>query len=389
MNAVDPKTFVKFAGLDALYWAFIAAFAGYASAYLLACGLSAGVLSLMLACYMGCCFAGAFFWGGLCDRKKTNRKVFLFEFTAAAATAMAVWFMASKNVWIAAALYPLFGFLFAPLGSNLDSWMLRSFNRDASVYGRARSLGSVGYAVMMLVMGRLISSFGYVMMPVMAGLAALAVLVLAFFTAEMPYEERKGAAQKANTKDLLKIRPYMFLLVILFFTGLAASPFNNLKTVIISSVGGDVSVLGLDAFIGVMVQAVFIFISGSMRRYPSDLRLFVMCFCVLVTLALTYTAAAPAMVILGTVFNNVSYGVMLPTMREITEKNVTGPLKNTAHSLSDAMYGSFAGIIALTYSGTLMDAFGARSVALLGMGIMLVPVVISLTVILKNRKAKA
>jgi hypothetical protein len=36
-----------------------------------------------------------------------------------------------------------------------------------------------------------------------------------------------------------------------------------------------------------------------------------------------------------------------------------------------------------------MDAFGARSVALLGMGIMLVPVVISLTVILKNRKAKA
>lgn len=389
MNAVDPKTFVKFAGLDALYWAFIAAFAGYASAYLLACGLSAGVLSLMLACYMGCCFAGAFFWGGLCDRKKTNRKVFLFEFTAAAAAAMAVWFMASKNVWIAAALYPLFGFLFAPLGSNLDSWMLRSFNRDASVYGRARSLGSVGYAVMMLVMGRLISSFGYVMMPVMAGSAALAVLVLAFFTAEMPYEERKGAAQKANTKDLLKIRPYMFLLVILFFTGLAASPFNNLKTVIISSVGGDVSVLGLDAFIGVMVQAVFIFISGSMRRYPSDLRLFVMCFCVLVTMALTYTAVAPAMVILGTVFNNVSYGVMLPTMREITEKNVTGPLKNTAHSLSDAMYGSFAGIIALTYSGTLMDAFGARSVALLGMGIMLVPVVISLTVILKNRKAKA
>ena len=200
MNAVDPKTFVKFAGLDALYWAFIAAFAGYASAYLLACGLSAGVLSLMLACYMGCCFAGAFFWGGLCDRKKTNRKVFLFEFTAAAATAMAVWFMASKNVWIAAALYPLFGFLFAPLGSNLDSWMLRSFNRDASVYGRARSLGSVGYAVMMLVMGRLISSFGYVMMPVMAGLAALAVLVLAFFTAEMPYEERKGAAQRPTQK---------------------------------------------------------------------------------------------------------------------------------------------------------------------------------------------
>ena len=387
MNTTDLKTFSKFACLDALYWAFIAAFAGYASAYLISCGLSAGVLSVMLACYMGCCFTGAFFWGGLCDRKKTNRKVFLFEFTAAAAAAMAVWFMASRNVWVGAALYPLFGFLFAPLGSNLDSWMLRSFNRDAAVYGRARSLGSVGYAVMMLATGKLISSFGYVMMPVMSLSAAAAVLILAFFTEEMPYEERKGNAQKTNTKDLFKIRPYMFLLAILFLTGLAVSPFNNLKTVILDSVGGDVSVLGLDAFIGVMVQAVFIFISGTLRRYPSDLRLFVMCACVFVTMFLTFTASSPAMVILGTVFNNISYGVMLPTMREITEKNVTGALKNTAHSLSDAMYGSFAGIIALLYSGAMMDSFGARSVALLGMGIMLVPVIMSLIPIMKNRKA--
>ena len=83
MNIVDLKTFVKFASLEALYWAFIASFAGYASTYLLACGLSSTALSIMLACYMGCSFAGAFFWGGLCDKMRTNRKVFIFEFAAA------------------------------------------------------------------------------------------------------------------------------------------------------------------------------------------------------------------------------------------------------------------------------------------------------------------
>ncbi len=385
MYTTDLKTFLKFAVLDALYWAFVASFAGYASTYLLDCGLSGTALSIMLALYMVCSFAGAFFWGGLCDRKKTNKKVFLFEFTAAFAVSVLIFFAASKNVWIGAAMYPLFGFLLAPLGSNLDSWMLRSFQRDASVYGKARSLGSVGYAVMMLGAGRLINRFGFIAMPVMGVACSALVILLAVITSELPYEER-GKKESSNPKELLKIGPYVFLAAILFLTGLAVSPFNNLKTIILQSVGGDVSSLGMDAFIGVMMQAVLIFMTGSLRRIPSGLRLFLMCVCVLITMALTYLAVSPAMVILGTVFNNISYGLMLPTMREITEKNVTGPLKNTAHSLSDAMYGSFAGIIALLYSGMMMDRFGARSVALLGMGIMIIPVVMSLVPLIRSFK---
>ncbi len=387
MNIVDLKTFVKFAALEALYWAFIASFAGYASTYLLSCGLNSTALSIMLACYMGASFAGAFFWGGLCDKMQTNRKVFIFEFAATLIMATTIFFTAAKNVWIAAIMYPLFGFLFAPLGSNLDSWMLRSFHRDAGIYGRARSLGSAGFAVMMLIMGQLINRFGYIVMPIMFGSASVLVLIMALITQEMPYEARAVSAEKQNIGELFKIKPYMFLVAILFTTGLAVSPINNLKTVIISSVGGDVSILGLDSFIGVMVQAVFIFISGSLRRIPADLRLLLMSICELITMALIFTAIGPAMVILGTVFNNVSYGLMLPTMREITEKSVTGPLKNRAHSLSDAMYVSFAGIIALLYSGVMMDNLGARSVALLGMCIMLIPVTMSALRFFKNKKA--
>lgn len=225
-------------------------------------------------------------------------------------------------------------------------------------------------------------------MPFAFGISAALVLIMALITKEEPYEVRATATKEKNSPaELFKIKPYMFLVVILFTTGIAVSPINNLKTVIISSVGGDVSILGLDSFIGVMVQAVFIFISGNLRVIPSSLRLVMMSVCELITMILIFTAAGPAMVILGTVFNNVSYGLMLPTMREITEKSVSGSLKNTAHSLSDAMYGSFAGIIALLYSGVMMDSLGARSVALLGAGIMLIPVALSAYNYLKKRGA--
>lgn len=387
MDKVELKTFIKFAVLDGLYWGFVAAFAGYCSTYLLSQGLSSTALSLMLAVYMGMSFAGAFFWGGMCDRMRTNKKVFLLEFTATVAITLVIYFTAGKNVILAACIYPLFGFLFAPLGSNLDSWMLRSFHRDANVYGRARALGSAGYAVVMLAMGQMITAFGYAMIPAVSGILAAVVIVLALVTAEEPYEAKTAVKESSNPKELLKIRPYLFLTIILFMTGLATSPINNLKNVILQSVGGDVSSLGIDAFAGVMVQALLIFISGNLRRINADLRLFLMCSLVVVTMILIYTASAPAMIILGTVFNNMSYGLMLPTMREITEKSVSGALKNTAHSLTDAMYGSFAGIIALTYSGMVMDRFGARSVALLGAGIMVIPVVMSLFAMLKKKKA--
>ena len=111
-----------------------------------------------------------------------------------------------------------------------------------------------------------------------------------------------------------------------------------------------------------------------------------MAFAVLLTQVSVALAFTPALVILGTVFANISYGIMLPTQREIVESDVPSSLKNTAHSLSDAMFGSFSGILALTYSGVLMDAFGAKFVAVLGIGIMSIASVLALVKMLKVKK---
>ena len=66
-----------FSVLDAIYWGFFAAFFGFITTYLLKCGLSNSTLSIVLAIYMACAFIGAFFWGGQCDKRKSNKKVFI------------------------------------------------------------------------------------------------------------------------------------------------------------------------------------------------------------------------------------------------------------------------------------------------------------------------
>lgn len=369
---------ILFSILDAIFWGFFASFFGFVTTYLLKCGLSNSTLSTVLAVYMACAFIGAFFWGGQCDKRNSNKKVFIPEFLLTIALAMFIFFMADKNVMISACLYPVIGFLAVPLGSNLDSWMLKSFDQDMSIYGRARGIGSAGYAIGALLVGQLINRFGYMVIPVASLITGGVVFVMVLFTKENHFEKPlTHEIESGNPKELLRIPNYMYMVIILFLSGLAIAPYNNLKIIFLQNVGGDVGVLGIDSFIGVMIQAVFIFAAGSLKRMNRYFRLLVMTSCLCMTLTLAFFAVNPMMIIMGSVCSNISYGVMLPTTREITEGNVPDTLKSTAHALSDAMYGSFSGIIALLYSGTLMDKFGTKAVPLLGIFIMFIPIAMS------------
>lgn len=377
---MDAKQFIGFSLMDGIYWGFYAAFGGFATTYLLDCGLTSSILSVMLSFFMIASFIGAFFWGSRCDKAHTNKKIFIPQFILTVIVTLLIFFLARINVWISVVLYPVFGFLSSSLGSNLDTWMLRDFHKDANRYGKARAIGSMGYAIMALVMGQLIKLFGYTMIPVGSVALAVVVLLFAMVMKELPMENggEHMKLESMSPKALIHIPSYVFMLVVVFLSGLAMAPINNLKTVILQSVGGDVSILGIDSFLGVIVQAIFLFISGNLKKIPTYCRLFLMTFTIMITMVCVAVASNPWMVIAGTIFANMSYGIMLPTQREIVENDVPVALKNTAHSLSDAMFGSFSGILALIYSGALMDAFGARCVAYLGIGIMTIAVLLSL-----------
>ncbi len=50
---------------------------------------------------------------------------------------------------------------------------------------------------------------------------------------------------------------------------------------------------------------------------------------------LVFLARSPVMVIAGTILTNISFGLLFPTMREITEESVWPALRTTAHSVID------------------------------------------------------
>ena len=292
----------------------------------------------------------------------------------------------SDNFLLVNIFYPLLGFVIVPQASNLDSWILKCFAHRPQVFGPARGWASAGFAVFMLIYGKLIQHFGYGIMPWFATAIVGGAILVAFMQPDSPVVEGsgKGGIKLKDIASLTKSPIYMFIIVLMLFIGLTMSPVMNMKIVILESVGGDVSHQGIDSFFLCFFQLPFFFLTGMVRKIPQRTRILLGSSGALIMAILDLLAVSPAMVIAGSVFHGVGYSILLPTVREIVEQKIDPAIKTTAHGVCDAVYGSLAGIVSLLYVGGLIDAAGTTPVFIISICTGSVALTLGLTYFIKS-----
>ena len=381
----EKAVLIKFNVLQVSYWWSFAAMPAYISAYLLSKGLSYTQLSLLLSAYMLLSFLGQFFWGSVCDSLQTNKKVFILGNFLVLGFNLTIFFLADQLPAIAV-LYPLLGFTIAPLPSNLDTWLLKCFAHRTEVYGPARGWASLGFALFMLFYGSLINRVGYWVMPIFSTALILITIGVALSLPDSPPPEgNRSAFRVREIGKLMGIKPYMFLVVLLLFTGLATAPIGNMKIAILESVGGNVSHQGYDFFFMCMFHLPFFFLAGRIRRINRKLRFVAATIGPMLMILCNFLAASPGLIIAGSAFNAISFSIMLPTMREITEENVDVRLRTTANGITDAVFQSLSGMMSLLYVGSIMDSFGMKVVFAISLAIQVIPIAMAVgSLIRKN-----
>lgn len=166
-----------FALLQLGYWGYFATFAGYITSLMVENGISNTGLSAAVFGYQICAFVSSFLMGKLCDRMQSNRKPVLALGTAALLLSILLAIFSADNRVIAV-LYALIGFVFGPVISCLDAWILRTFQEEEELYGKLRAVGPFTLAAGMLIQGQLIRQHGYgIMLP--GGAFFLGILLLA------------------------------------------------------------------------------------------------------------------------------------------------------------------------------------------------------------------
>ena len=389
----ERRIFIRFCVLQAAYWSFFAAFPGYISAFALSKGVSTSLLGVILAANMLCALSGSLVWGRWVDKNGASRKFYLLGNGVALFLCLLLYFF-GRSPLVLLITYSLFGFMTGPIPTTLDAWVITAFPQRSDAAARSRAFGTLGFAVVMLLMGQLIVRFGYGAMPA----AALFFMAVNFIVA--PFQP-KGRAQaeigesgteiapaQENPRQLLSSRRYVLMAAAVFFTGMAISPINTMKLVLLENVGGDVSVLGWDSFIGCMIQAPFLMLAGKMRHVRSDMRLLTGAGFAMLYALFVIQAGNPLGVIMGTICNNISFGILFPTMREMTEESVSSGLRNTAHGIIDIAYGSLAGMLATSWSGAILEHSGIAAMGSICIAMQTIGISFCFAILMAGRKRR-
>ncbi|MBP7348320.1 MAG: MFS transporter [Butyrivibrio sp.] len=385
MNTNTKKLKIRFAIIEASYYAMFASFASFIGTFALHRGYSQSFISSSISCYLLFAFLGQFFWGSICDKIRSNKKIFLLLLTIAGVIQTALFFSPNKAVYIL--LYCMLGFLLGPGGTVLDTWLLRCMNNDVPVYGKVRSMGTAGYAVAILNMGFLAEHYGYWIMPTVSGGILIFTLIMSFTMPEAPFGQKRS--EKVTFRDILSIfkdREFLILAVVMIIAGAAGSPLNNLKIVVLESVGGDISTQGIDSFMGCVTQFLIFFFAGIFAGIAPKKRLVLSSALITFGITVSYLATSPVMVILGTMTIFGTYGILTSASREIVKNNISYDYQTTANGIADSSYSFISGMLMMPFAGSISDAIGIRNTLGISILISVIPMIILMISFHKDKK---
>ena len=375
---MDKKVVARFAVLEGIYWGIMGSFGAFLVAWALNRGFSQSFVSILLVIYLVGGFTGQFVLSSLCDRLRTNKSVFILGIILAGISQLGMYF--AKNPLVFAIFYGCYGFSLGPMGSILDAWMVRMFCGDMNAYSSARGVGSIGYAVVTLIMGYVIGYFGYHLMPICSTIMVVLTLLIAFGTPDGKFVEgRQGGTANVSVKGVLSIMQiptFFVVLVVLLLSSMSSAPINNFKIMLLQSVGGDVTTQGLDSFVGCVVQFLVFESTVLFTRVPARVRFAASILLVAIALAVDYCAMHYWVVILGTVFTNVSYGLIMPSVREIAIEVVDAKYHTTAIGMMDAFYSFLGGAVAQLFAGRIAGTYGVKAMVMVCLILSLLPVLI-------------
>lgn len=385
---MKKKYWIGFSLLEISYWCFHASFIGFLMSYLLTKGITNTMMSIFLASYLLTALLGSFIWGMVCDRFQTNRKVSIACFLIAGFVMYAIFF-SGGNIAMLAVLYPILGFVALPHAVNIDAWLLLVCKNDLSIYGKIRSTPSLMYAITSVVLGRLIAVHGYSLMLI----SGTFFLIIGIAIAVM-LPEGEGAVQNKGNDDLgirsvkqvFHSGSYRYLIVLLFLIGLAIAPMNHLKTAILENVGGNVSDLGIDGFISAVTQVPFIACADKIEKLPLRVRYLLVTGLPFIAYLLAYCAVSPVMIFVGSGLINTGIGILLPTMRSVTERSVPSAFRNLGHNIADTVFNSVTGMLSLLCSGVVIGLFGVKSMLGICIVIILAAVILAAVNMKRNRE---
>lgn len=335
---------------------------GFSSVYLRAQGLTDSQIGIVLALGTGINIAAQPLMGSLADRTRRlslNRLIALFYLLAIAAAALLA--TALLPQWIVVSLFVLLTFCVFVSESFFNSLAMEQVNRGFALnFGLARGIGSAGYALVSLALGKAVSAYSEsALMPFLIVFSALMIAALLPFGAGTQGNQPVGERQSLNLRKFIaeNKRFCLFVLGVALMYYCYAVRASYMYQIVLS-IGGDIEQFGaitaFTAFVELPAMAAFPMLN---KRFKTRTILLFAAVCFVVRTLIICFAQNMAWIYVSQGMQMVSYGLFIPASVYYVNEMIGESNRNKGQTFL-SMGQSLSSICASLLGGAMLTAAG-------------------------------
>lgn len=365
MAFMNPKQ-IQFSIIEFLYW-MAASAASFTVVFLQDKGMSSSQVGIVMAMLNVFGIISPPFWGMVSDKVRSVKKVLVLclivgSLIFALVPAAANYFI---GPWMLVVLVlPISAFFRTPTTSLLDSWTIKTVNRERGMaYGSIRLWGSIGYAIMAFLFGVLIKRLGGATITFyMYGLLNIPMILMCFFQkGDEVADKQKVSFRELHAGRLLK---NYYLVVFLIFNTMLYLPVQGTFTFLpylITEISGNSNSLGTIISIKAFMEVPMLLGSAYLVKRFGIVKMIVLggvlytCEQFLYVLCGSIWQVTLVMVIHGTAF-----GIYLACSVSYIYHLAPKELSATAQTICGAL-SSLSGIMGNLFGGYIVEMSGIRS----------------------------
>lgn len=353
---------LKFSVLQLTFWSTWCSFFSFAGMYFTARGFSYTFIGLAMSAAVMSGVAGQIFWGYLCDKTHSIKKVFVLANVIIWALVMIFSIRTSQIFTIL--LMAFLGFCQIPQAAILDSWIIRKSSMERLNYGFIRMWASLGFSFFAWVIGAMIDETGFMIMFIFNTFFVICSLVAALLTSDPPVrqEKKREINLKKSYIKLLANKRYSLFLVACFLAGFGTQAADNLLPLIVKNLGGTASDLGMVIFLSAITEVPIFMLSIKIFQRFSNKTCFLFSFSVyILQYIILMLAKSPLAVAIGMSLQGIGFAIFLPNIRKFANSNSPVELRTSAQTMTDAVNTGLAGTIASFLGALVIENFSVAA----------------------------
>lgn len=377
-----------------VYWAMVLSVTGMYTMYITQLGFSKQQVSIVVTIYTFSTLIGQSFIGYIVDKLRRTKAVMLLTISMGIIVGLAINF--AKLSWHFYILLFLWGFFVVGTNSLSEAWTIHTLKAygEQRNFGKIRGFGSIGYGFSAVVLGFLLSRFGWHIyswfITIIVILTLLMILMLNEVSSNANEEKNINKLEisfKEAIKEVFKIKPILVMIGIMFMYTFVMKGVYSYLGILVSDYGGGPMSLGFAYFFDASPEIITFFLAANLLKKHHGKSLIFVAFLmqiVRLTVILIFNNAM-AVIVMG-VLSGFAFGLSAASYKTYIYEMAPDKYKTSCMSIAESIIG-MSGVISAPIFGLIISKFGANSAILFGLLIYITVAIIMLKDIITSKKA--